>query len=396
MWPMVTTTANRSRAARWAASPSVIAVALMTLTARGDDRLTGRGPEADPAHATAQCGPTDPPCAICQAGSRKEAPRVDPKVARASGPSSPEPEVRYNEVPTPGARITVGVGGVEEAGTSFRWTQVEGPPVAIDDATAPRIRFTVPPDAKQLGFLLTLKVGQQERTVRVTVPVRQPREPAVAEGAPKADAGDDQVALVGRRITLSGLLSSPRGQVEDYRWIQVAGPKVSQAVQDRGYFSFVPTSAGVCRFVLVVAANRQISEPDEVSVVVAEYPSEPSATDRLMSGFGATQETTSQVADVFDAIAERAGLYTTFADLSSELTRRLDALIPKDPQSRLLWSQTLFIPMTRIVIEEMLPTGLDLRLPQGHHQDLGPAQQEKLRTIFRSFARAFRSRAAAR
>ena len=85
--------------------------------------------------------------------------------------------------------------------------------------------------------------------------------------APRADAGDDQVGLIGREITLNGMRSEPRGQLA-YRWIQTGGPTVRLKIEDSYVYSFVPTVPGHYRFALVVAANGEISEPDEVSVTV--------------------------------------------------------------------------------------------------------------------------------
>ena len=76
--------------------------------------------------------------------------------------------------------------------------------------------------------------------------------------------------------------------------------------------------------------------------------------------------------------------------------RRLDAIVPTDPNWREFWSQGVFAPLTQHVVSEMHQTGLDLRSPQGQNQPLGQAQQERLQKLFTSFAREFRSRAQAR
>ena len=93
---------------------------------------------------------------------------------------------------------------------------------------------------------------------------------------PQADAGDDQIVLVGRRITLNGSCRTPADAVA-YRWFQVDGPKVEQSSQDRSYYSFTPSTPGVYVFGLVVATcdpvtGPTISEPDDVVVTVAQMP----------------------------------------------------------------------------------------------------------------------------
>ena len=106
--------------------------------------------------------------------------------------------------------------------------------------------------------------------------------------------------------------------------------------------------------------------------------------------------TVDQAAGVFEAIAARSSLYTSFADLSSELMRRLDAIIPTDPQWREFWSQGVFAPLTQHTVSEMLGVGLDLRTPQARNQGLSAVQQDKLQKLFSSYAREFRSRTQAR
>ena len=222
-----------------------------------------------------------------------------------------------------------------------------------------------------------------------------------------ADAGDDQIGLVGRKITLNASGSMPQGGIA-YRWIALGGPKVNLPGRDGPYLAFTPTSPGIYRFGLVVAAVKGdealISDVDEVVVTVGELPSAvglgtaaiPSAAiEQMLQGPGgpAGRGTLEQAAGVFDAISSRASLYTNFGELSAEMSRRLDGVVPADPGWRNYWAQSVFAPLTQGVTQEMLTTGLDLRTPYGQGQPLAPAQQEKLQKLFASYAREFRSRA---
>jgi len=297
---------------------------------------------------------------------------------------------------------------------TFRWVQVEGPTVAIDDDTKSKIQLTIPPGAQHLSFLLDVKDAKGARTARVTIPI----EPAanMAPPALRADAGDDQIGLVGRRITLNGSRSTPHSEAT-FRWFALAGPKVEKAIQESSYYSFTPTVPGVYRFGLVAAATNasgeiSIADLDEVIVTVAEAPSAfaggaagaisggipTAALDQMLQGPGGIsgRATMDQAANIFDAIAARASLYTSFADLSSELMRRLDAIIPADQNWRQFWSQSVFAPLTQHTVSEMLSVGFDLRAPQAQYQGLNPVQQDKLQRLFSSYAREFRSRAQAR
>jgi len=316
-------------------------------------------------------------------------------------------EVRYNGTPAPGARIVVGANGPAATGTVYRWVQTEGPPVAIDDPGKPQISFIVPPNAQRLVFLLTLKDGNGQRAGRVVIPINS----APDRASLRAEAGDDQIGLVGRQITLNGSASTPRERL-GYRWLQVAGPKLGLAVGDQAYFSFTPVAPGVYRFALVVAEGSRISEPDEVTVTVGDYPAK-SASDPGVSLAGtapspglsqavlgaesfAPKALIAQVADVFQAVSERAALYSTFAELTSEMTRRLDGIVPADPNSRQLWAQNVFAPLTQHTTAEMFAMGVDLRFPQNHQQPLNASQKEKLRNLFHTYSLEFRSRTQAR
>lgn len=229
----------------------------------------------------------------------------------------------------------------------------------------------------------------------------------------RADAGDDQIGLVGRRITLNGGRSGPRGDLA-YRWIAMAGPSASEADQEGPYFSFVPQAAGTYRFGLVVAGpdaggSVRISEPDEVVVTVGEAPSAvglgaatPAVADdavgRMLQGPGAEacRATLERAAGVFDAIAGRASLYTSFDELSAEMMRRLDAVVPADPAWRRYWSEAVFAPLTEHLAAEMLAAGLDLRDPRGRAAPLAQAHRERLERLLASYAREFRARSQAR
>jgi hypothetical protein len=315
--------------------------------------------------------------------------------------------VRSRPAAPTGPRITISVDGQADKAASYRWVQVEGPPVEIDDPTRPKIRVKVPEGSHKLGFLVSRTAGGVESTARVDVPVDRvaPADPS----AVRADAGDDQVGLVGSRITLNGALSRPRGEAA-FRWIPLSGPKVEQALQEGCYYSFTPTAAGVYRFGLVVAAvdssgDVAVSEMDEVVVSVGTLPAQGAAAggpaaaiDQILQGPGgaSVRATVEQAAGVFDAIAARAPLYTTFADLSSELMRRLDAVVPTDPQWRDYWARAVFAPMSQHIAAEMLASGLDLRTPQGQQQALTAQQQDALQKLFARCAKDFRSRTLAR
>lgn len=341
--------------------------------------------------------------------------------------SGPEIEVSTTEIqtespPVPGARMVLEAGRGAPTGTRFRWVQTEGPPVTISDPLKPSIEITIPAGAEKLAFLLVSSNSEGVRIVRVLVPL--PSEAtrnswgARSSGKIKADAGDDQVGLVGHRVTLNGSRSRP-GDGKSAHWLQIAGPPIV-APQSQGlFFSFIPASPGLYRFLLIIAGEGELSEPDEVSVLIGSPPTiggailqpapievQPPASPtvpnpeqivaaalpRLQNG----TRVASDVADVMEAVAERATLYECFAVLQDELRRRLDVVIPTEPVQRTLWTDGVFTPLTTYTAGYFLAAGLDLRQPQGLRQTLTPAQREQMRDHFQRLARSFRTVTASR
>jgi len=98
--------------------------------------------------------------------------------------------------------------------------------------------------------------GEPAVVTSTPMPAPRPEPTSVPTPAPapvlRADAGDDQIGLVGRQITLNGGRSGPRGAI-GYRWIQLSGPEPTARGQDGYIFTFTPRAAGIYRFALLVA-----------------------------------------------------------------------------------------------------------------------------------------------
>lgn len=319
-------------------------------------------------------------------------------------------EVVYQGTPTVGSRVVIGPDGPFPPGTSFSWEQVDGPPLVLDDPKAPKIAFVVPDNAQTLAFVLTIRDLQGERRSRVTIPIA-PAASAPPDGVPapdlggldlpapgpQADAGDDQIGLVGRRITLNGGRSRPEGAV-GFRWIKLAGPGIDEPRQEGSYYSFVPTAPGIYRFALLVGHESQVSEPDEVVVEVGQRPTAETSSPvarwvaLILPSIPQGHETAARVAEVFEAIAQRAALYSSYSELQSELNRRLQDAIPLDPNLHSLWANQVFGPLSQLTGTEMLAVGIDLRSPSSLVLPLDAAQKERIQTFYQSLAGAFRSR----
>lgn len=91
---------------------------------------------------------------------------------------------------------------------------------------------------------------------------------------PVADAGPDQHVNKPQLITLNGsgsFIYDPCGVVE-FQWEQVGGPAVAVSDLTAMQPTFTPESEGEYRFELVVSDDLNISEPDQVLIVVRNRP----------------------------------------------------------------------------------------------------------------------------
>ncbi len=322
--------------------------------------------------------------------------------------------VTQARTPAPGSRITLGLDNPVKPGSHYLWIQTIGPPLDLGDATGPKLRVTVPAGADALGFLLIVGDDQGIRTSRINVPIApSPSQVADAVSAGpqarpelRADAGDDQIGLVGRRITLNGSESRPRRGV-GYRWIQLTGPEVRSPVEADSYFSFVPGAPGLYRFALVVASENRVSAPDHVNVTVGLPPAgatSPGLAAPLRPGGDLDLSLSAALfslddagivagplAGAFENASARMDLYQTYAEIYSELSRRLDAIMPQDPYRRARWNAALFEPLTQQLIARMVTLGLDLRYQAGQSARLSDPQKQELRSQFDRAAKILRS-----
>ncbi|HEX8703602.1 MAG TPA: PKD domain-containing protein [Myxococcaceae bacterium] len=149
---------------------------------------------------------------------------------------------------------------------TYRWTQLAGPRVTLDDDRSARPAFT-PTRAGFLRFGLTVSDGKLTSVassvlVQVTTGNNSP---------PLANAGADQQVIIGDPVTLDGSGSSdPNGDTLRYVWEQIWGsPVVLGSQGDRP--AFQPPGKGLYRFRLTVWDGEVPSAADEVDVVVSTH-----------------------------------------------------------------------------------------------------------------------------
>jgi hypothetical protein len=268
------------------------------------------------------------------------------------------------------------------------------------------------------GGLLPVQAGDEGLSATVSTP-------AEAAG-PRAEAGEDEIGVVGRRVRLDGSLSRSGGpETPGFRWVQVAGPEVRDWREEGSQLSFVPATVGIYRFALVVASGSAISAPDVVEVQVGTWTGPPGtgsvtataaavepslvrtsaegpvptlaavpidAVARVaLGGVTGGPERGEALALAFEAAADRVGLYGSYQELWSELGRRLEPIVPTGAAQREEWVSRLFGPLTNAMVGSMRQHGLDLTAAAGQTATLTASQKAAMAELFRSMARGFRA-----
>ena len=306
---------------------------------------------------------------------------------------------RIEGTPSPGLQVTLD--GSSSAGGRmwYRWLQTQGPIVKIDDPTKAEAHFIVPAEATLLGFVLVVGNASGVDARSFLIEVEDPERDADARVL-KADAGDDQSAKVGRKVVLNGVRSEPRGKLR-FRWIQAGGPKVTLRATDGPTASFVPENPGTYQFALVVSTTGgALSEASTVKVTVggsarasADGPS--MAIDELARVSLASIEGGARYSDdlsrVFDVVADRIDSYRNFSEATAEMTRRLDAVVPREKERRAVWIEQLFTPLMAKFVAGMKVEGLDLTQPEGQGKPLTKVQRARLAEQFRYTAAGLRA-----
>jgi hypothetical protein len=130
--------------------------------------------------------------------------------------------------------------GIDMQGASYRWTQLDGPKVAIANPSAIETCFTAPQSGKSLRFQLSITGADgSESTDNCIVNV------AGASAPPTADAGLSRTAAGFEIVELDGSKSSASdGSALIYSWLQVSGAPVVLSNQMTAKPTFVSPDPG--------------------------------------------------------------------------------------------------------------------------------------------------------
>ncbi len=361
----------------------------------GTSPLLAQGPT--PIAAEAPARPERSPDEPTPIASTRSSGTIGTRLVPSSNPL--RASARIEGTPSPGLQMTLD--GSSSAGGRmwYRWLQTQGPLVKIDDPTKAEAHFTVPADASLLGFVLVVGNASGVNARSFLIEVEDPEREADAL-ALKADAGDDQSAKVGRKVVLNGVRSEPKGKLR-FRWIQAGGPKVALLATDGPTASFVPETPGTYKFALVVATSGgALSEASTVTVKVGgaargSEDAQAMAIDELARVSLASIEGGTRYSDdlsrVFDVVADRIDTYKNFSEATAEMTRRLDAVVPREKDRRAVWIEQLFTPLMARFVAGMKAEGLDLTQPESQGKPLTKIQRARLAEQFRYTAAGLRA-----
>lgn len=228
---------------------------------------------------------------------------------------------------------------------TYRWTQTDGPPVTLSDATAVSPTFNAPaasPSGTNLTFRLTvIDNGGLSDTDEVTIAISFVNQP------PVASAGPDQSVIEGASVTLSAEASDdPDNNLTGYLWEQISGPSVSLSGANTANASFTAPNTGSPGTTLLFRVTVTDSE-----------------------GLTSTDTCSIQILYINQAPAAHAGVDQT---VQEGQTVTLDGRASQDPDGDITswsWTQTKGPtvtlttqrePVTRFVAPKSLPGGIDL------------------------------------
>jgi hypothetical protein len=158
--------------------------------------------------------------------------------------------------------VTAFASDPEGAALTYRWLQLSGNTVSIDDETSATLSFTAPDVAadEQLSFSVTVSDGVNEVAGTVVISVE------FVNSLPTVSASvSPSAALEQTSVTFSAAATDSDGDVLTYSWAQLSGPSLS--LGDANAASFTVTLPAVSS---TISAVLQVSVSDGTDTVTAD------------------------------------------------------------------------------------------------------------------------------
>ena len=93
----------------------------------------------------------------------------------------------------------------------------------------------------------------------------------------------------------------------------------------------------------------------------------------------------------FEGVAERMALYTSYDEVFSEISRRIDSVLPDAGESRTDLIQTVFEPLSAQILRSLRAEGLDLARTNAAKKPLSAGQKARLASTYQAIARGFKA-----
>jgi peptidoglycan hydrolase-like protein with peptidoglycan-binding domain len=144
-----------------------------------------------------------------------------------------------NRTVSPGETVTLTGNATDTAGgatISYRWTQHDGPPVTLTNATAAVATFVAPPTT--IDVVLSFEATVADSLANTATAIVR----VIVFGSSRGltvSAGASQTVNPGVSVTLAGSAASTGATITSYQWTQIAGPPVQLNNADSAAAGFV-------------------------------------------------------------------------------------------------------------------------------------------------------------
>lgn len=188
--------------------------------------------------------------------------------------NAPTANAGPDQVATVGAPVTLTGSGSDPDGDAlvYHWQQTGGPTVTLAGSDTAAVRtFTPASPGSYIFNLTTTDAGGLSGSDTVVITINDTTLPP--NNPPTAEAGQDQTAIAGIIITLTGSGSDPDGDTLTYRWQQTAGPTVSLGGNEGDAVrTFTASSTGSYIFTLTTTDARGLSGADSIVITIVDAP----------------------------------------------------------------------------------------------------------------------------
>lgn len=166
-------------------------------------------------------------------------------------------------------------GDPEGASVSYRWLQIDGPAVVLDDWWAATPSFAAPDGLINTDLVFELTVSDGELSATDTVTIHLEADDSLFH----VDAGADQTVAAGALVQLTATLTTASARTISVEWVQVGGPTVSISSPNSINATFI-APVGVTNTDLTFEAHAYdatYETVDTVTVTVAPNSANPTA-----------------------------------------------------------------------------------------------------------------------